>query len=96
MNVNTLKFTGSGYPENLKQIIDPPQQLYWAGTPFQAWIGLPKVAIVGSRKFSAYGKSVAAKLAYELAQFGVEVLSGLAFGIDITAYRRRQLDYLLK
>ncbi|MFV0485489.1 MAG: DNA-processing protein DprA [Candidatus Saccharimonadales bacterium] len=48
----------------------------------------PKVvAIVGSRKNTKYGESVAYQLAYELAGCGAVVVSGLAYGIDAAAHR---------
>lgn len=47
----------------------------------------PRIAIVGSRKVTAYGKSVTAQLAGELARGGVVVVSGLALGIDGIAHR---------
>lgn len=87
MNVNKLKLNDAGYPESLTYIAAPPAQLYWMGQPFSEWLDRPKVAIVGSRKFTAYGQSVAARLAFELAQAGVVIISGLAFGIDITAHK---------
>ena len=45
------------------------------------------MAIVGSRRATHYGRRVAASLAARLATAGVPVISGLAFGIDITAHR---------
>lgn len=48
---------------------------------------LPAVAIVGTRKPSAYGKEVAYKLAHELASKGVVIISGLAIGTDGIAHR---------
>lgn len=47
----------------------------------------PTVAIVGTRKPTAYGREVAHQLAYELARKGVVVVSGLALGIDAIAHR---------
>ena len=47
----------------------------------------PTVAIVGTRKPSAYGKEVTHRLAYELASRGVVVVSGLALGVDGIAHR---------
>lgn len=47
----------------------------------------PTVAIVGARKYTAYGEEVAYKVAYELAKHGVVVVSGLAYGIDSIAHR---------
>jgi DNA processing protein len=87
MDVNTLKFRDLGYPQILSDIPHAPKQLYWAGTEPQNWIDRPKVAIVGARKFSAYGKAVTERLATDLARAGVVIISGLAYGIDITAHR---------
>jgi len=87
MNVNKLKLDDEGYPKTLAQIDSPPEQLYWAGTNLSDWISRPKVAIVGSRRFSAYGRGVTQKFAYKLAQAGVVIISGLAYGIDVTAHR---------
>lgn len=47
----------------------------------------PAVAIVGSRKVSAYGQAVTIQLAAELAKAGVVIISGLAIGMDGVAHR---------
>lgn len=47
----------------------------------------PSVAIVGTRKPTAYGKEVTHRLAYDLAKRGVIIISGLAFGVDGLAHR---------
>lgn len=87
MDVNTLTLNSSGYPQSLADIHSPPKQIYWVGVPPSNWIGSPKVAIVGSRKASPYGRAVTTKLATGLAQHGVVIISGLAFGIDIYAHQ---------
>jgi len=48
---------------------------------------MPTVAIVGSRKPTRYGIEVTHQLAYELAQRGIVIISGLAFGVDSIAHR---------
>ncbi len=72
------------YPEPLKTIHDPPLALYVWGTLE------PKdrhaIALVGTRRCSHYGKMVADRLAYQLAQTGFAVISGLARGIDWAAH----------
>jgi DNA processing protein len=72
-----------GYPALLAEINDPPIGLYRKGDyAFEN----PCVAIVGSRRATAYGQSVAKKLGAELAQRGFCVVSGLARGIDTSAH----------
>ena len=68
------------YPERLRNIPNSPGQLYCAGD-----IGLLKersVAIVGSRRHTAYGKNVALMIGECLGERGVPVISGLALGVD--------------
>ncbi len=75
------------YPSLLRQIPDHPLLLYVRGQ-FD-WSTLnhkPTIAIVGSRKFTAYGEQAALRLSYDLAQAGFVVISGLAFGIDKKAH----------
>lgn len=62
-----------------------PRILYYIGELPET--RLPTVAIVGTRKPTAYGKEVAHQLAFELSQQGVVIVSGLAFGIDSIAHR---------
>lgn len=85
--VNTLMLKNSSYPDNLRHIPSPPKQLYWTGVDPKEWLGLPKVAIVGSRKATAYGLEVTKRLSGELASHGVVIISGLAYGIDYMAHK---------
>ncbi|KYH32129.1 DNA-processing protein DprA [Neomoorella mulderi] len=73
------------YPLELKRIYDPPPVLYWRGSQ-PPGEGL-KIAIVGTRRATAYGLKVATELAAGLAAAGVGVVSGLARGIDAAAHR---------
>lgn len=72
------------YPSYLGEIYDPPVVLYGAGQA-EALKG-PAVSIVGSRRPSVYGKSVAARLAEDLGSRGVVIVSGMARGIDSIAH----------
>jgi DNA processing protein len=72
-----------GYPALLAEIGDPPVGLYRKGNYA---FDNPCVAIVGSRRATAYGQSVAKRLGAELAQRGFCVVSGLARGIDTSAH----------
>lgn len=62
----------------LREIFDPPQQLFVRG---ELPTG-PAVAIVGTRRPTNYGKTIAYQLARELSQSGLVIISGLAYGID--------------
>lgn len=67
----------------LERLADPPRRLFVRG---QYDPGIPAVAVVGSRKHSAYGKFAAQMLAADLAKTGVTIISGLALGIDSLAH----------
>ena len=73
------------YPPLLREIEDPPAVLYASGG------GIPDfrrgIAIVGTRRASGYGRTVAHQLAAELARLGIVIVSGLAVGIDTAAHR---------
>lgn len=68
------------YPERLKKIPDPPFALYVKGGIPQD--RLPSVAVIGARQCSAYGRGMAEELGKELAEAGMQVVSGLALGVD--------------
>ena len=72
------------YPENLKNIADPPAVLFVQGT--LAVRDLVAVAVVGSRFASPMGLNTTRRLCGDLAKAGVTVVSGLAMGIDTAAH----------
>ena len=72
------------YPENLRIINDPPERLYCIGD--LNLLGLKSVAVIGSRKYTLYGKIVAQMIGKELAKANIPVVSGLAYGIDSFAH----------
>jgi len=84
LGVRILTPLDEEYPAALKEIYDPPLALYVRGA------FLPKdrhaLGMVGSRKCTHYGLSVTDRLAYQLAQTGFTVVSGLARGIDTAAH----------
>ncbi|MDD5044405.1 MAG: DNA-processing protein DprA [Candidatus Omnitrophica bacterium] len=73
------------YPQNLKEIYDPPILLYVKGK-LSAKDDL-SIAIVGSRRASFYGLNNAQKFAQDLADTGFTVVSGLARGVDTAAHK---------
>ncbi|MGB3072697.1 MAG: DNA-protecting protein DprA [Candidatus Moraniibacteriota bacterium] len=84
-HIEVIPFTDPRFPALLAEIPDAPALLYVRGN-FRAWNEQPLLAIVGSRKFTAYGKQVATELARALSQAGYVIVSGLAFGIDSIAH----------
>ena len=72
------------YPSRLKNIYNPPGVLYVRGKLPKEEI--PSIAIVGARDCSNYGKELAVYFARELSKRGIQVISGLARGIDSYAH----------
>jgi len=85
MKINTIVPEKQEYLRSLVDIDQSPKRLYFIGKIPEK--RLPTVAIIGSRKPTAYGKEVTGRLAYELAAKGVVVVSGLAIGIDGLAHQ---------
>ena len=83
-NISTLTLEDELYPVELKNIYDPPVILYCMGN--LSILSKPKIAIVGSRKASSKGKEFALALAANLSELGMVVVSGFAYGIDISAH----------
>jgi DNA processing protein len=79
-----IDFENPVYPSLLRQIADPPLVLYVKGD-VQVLSG-HCLAIVGSRRPSAYGLQVARRLARDLAERNLVIVSGLARGIDSAAH----------
>lgn len=78
--ISCAGFYEEEFPEMLRHIPDPPIGLYWKGRlPDPA---RPSLAIIGARMSSPYGRSQARDFAIELARNGVQIVSGMARGID--------------
>ena len=84
-SVRTLTWQDEDYPRRLSEIDQPPPVLYLRGrlTDTDLW----SVAVVGTRKLTAYGRQVTEKIAGFLAENGVTIVSGLARGVDTIAHR---------
>ncbi len=86
MEVKKLTIQDNAYPLPLATVADPPKELYYLGADPGTWLSKPRVAIVGSRSVTPYGKQVTQKLSSELAEQGVVIISGLALGVDGIAH----------
>lgn len=87
MNINKVSKNNSGYPSNLLRLASPPKQLFWQGERPENLMRRPRVAIIGSRSITDYGRRVTDELAGDLATQGVVIISGLALGVDTAAHR---------
>jgi DNA processing protein len=83
--IKTIIYKDEIYPTKLKQIYSPPAILYVRGQ-------LSKndefaIGVVGTRRFTEYGKQATQEIAYGLAQSGLSIISGLAVGIDTESHK---------
>ncbi len=85
VSAQVLTWDSLDYPGLLRQIADAPPVLFVRGTltPADEW----SVALVGTRKATVYGREVAHRLATDLVQNRVTLVSGLARGIDCIAHQ---------
>lgn len=82
-DVYKLKF--EQFPKPLLEIPQPPKNLYIRGTiPDSRMVYL---AVVGSRKYTSYGKDICQKLIRGLKNYPIVIVSGLAIGIDSIAHK---------
>ena len=85
LGVRVVAYPDDEYPEQLREVALPPAVLYAVGDV--ALLKRPCVAIVGSRRCSAYGRWAARSLGRGLSNAGVCVVSGMAFGVDAAAHQ---------
>lgn len=81
LGIHIMTIQDADYPELLGRIDDPPVVLYWRGKALHVDDRLT-VGVVGTRKCTPYGESLAGRLGLELARRGVTLVSGMAEGID--------------
>ena len=86
MKVKKVLLHSEAYPAQLKEIASPPKELYYLGAEPSQWLLRPRVAIVGSRGITPYGRVVTERLASQLAERGITIVSGLALGVDAVAH----------
>src|SRR5215212_1888268 len=85
MGARALTWESEGYPKRLLEVDDAPPVLYALGelTEADEWA----IGVVGTRRFTSYGREAAGRLSTGLAESGVTVVSGLARGIDTIAHK---------
>ncbi len=86
MKVNKVLIDAHAFPGVLRQIDDAPQELYIAGD-LGPLLAKPRLAVVGSRKVTPYGRGITTDLVRQVAQRGIVIVSGLALGVDALAHQ---------
>ena len=84
--IHLLTLRDAAYPARLRNIPDPPVLLYYKGR-LPDFDSLPLIAVVGTRKATAYGLTTAKRMGYQIAACGGVVVSGMAYGVDGMAMR---------
>jgi DNA processing protein len=80
-----MTYWDNDYPTLLREIFDPPILLWIKGN--RKILDANSISIVGTRKAGDYGRRMASKFAMELVDYGLTIISGLAYGIDGVAHR---------
>lgn len=83
-NIKIITIKDNEYPKRLLNMQNPPFQLYVKGDIKKLYDD--NIAIIGSRNASEYGKKVSRKIAKDFSSLGINVVSGLAIGIDKFAH----------
>jgi DNA processing protein len=78
--------TDERYPSSLAAIADAPERLYVRGS-FDALVGVHRLAVVGTRAMTSYGEQAVARFVRPVTARGVNIISGLALGVDALAHR---------
>ena len=83
-DIKILNYGDQEYPGRLRNIDEPPVVLYYKGS-LPDFESTATIAVVGTRKATAYGLGTARKMSRQIAACGALVVSGAAFGIDAMA-----------
>lgn len=85
MHISKITIKDKEYPKQLKNIPNPPKQLYFIGDI--ELLNKNSIAIIGTRNASENGKRLASKFSKELVAQGIVTVSGMAKGIDAEAHK---------
>lgn len=86
--IHALFYTDPKYPARLLQCYDAPALFYFKGSQLDLLNADRIIAIVGTRQPTEHGKAICEELVEDLRAYNVMIVSGLAYGIDITAHRK--------
>ena len=83
-NIDIISINEKEYPQILKEIYDAPISLYIRGN--KDILNEDAVSIIGCRECTDYGRNITKKLAYDIAKNKINIVSGLAKGVDAIAH----------
>ena len=83
--IKVIKLQDENYPEKLRNIYNPPKELYILGN--EKLLNEKAIAVVGCRACSDYGRKVSFEISKQLNKHDIVVVSGLAKGIDSYAHK---------
>ena len=86
--IEAIFYTDERFPLRLRQLPDAPVLLYFKGSSAALLSAERVVAIVGTRQPSEHGKAICEELVEALKPYNVLIVSGLAYGIDVTAHKK--------
>ena len=78
--MKVIKIDDNDYPKKLLSIYNPPKKIYVLGN--EKMLNDFSIAVVGARKCTKYGEEASKAISYNLAKCNVNIISGLAKGID--------------
>ena len=86
--VEAVFYTDPRYPARLRQCQDCPAIFYFKGSSMEIFEASRVVAIIGTRQPSEHGKAICEEIVEGFKAYNVLIVSGLAFGVDVTAHRK--------
>jgi len=84
--METVKVSNPEYPNLLRQISNPPKELYYKGN-WDDDLFSSCLAVVGSRQMTNYGKRITEQLVSKIASAGITIVSGFMYGVDAQAHK---------
>ncbi len=85
-NISILRYCDKNYPSRLKDLADAPPVLYVSGNISNLTYNLA-ISVVGSRNASINSRKLASRIAYDLCNNDIMIISGMARGIDTSAHK---------
>ena len=85
--IKSISVSTESYPAVFRQLMKPPQTIYTQGDTSLYESGFKRLAIVGARRMTPYGKIVTRSMVKAVSGTGTVIVSGLALGIDSEAHR---------